>query len=161
MDFQDRLKQAVMRGQGAQQQRAAARAAQRLSEEDLKSLHAQWQIDLCERMESRLRCMADEMLGFRFRTIMDEQGWGAAVYRDDVALADGKSENQYSRLELVVRRFAPHHVLELVGKATIKNREFFHRNYYQRLEEVDVDTFFELVDRWALEFAEQYTRVSK
>jgi hypothetical protein len=158
MSFEDRLKQAVMRGHGAGEQRAAAERDRRLSEEELKSLHTQWQLELTERIEQCLKCLADEMPGFRFKTIMDDKGWGATVFRDDVALADGKVHNLYSRLQLVIRRFAPHHVLELVGKATIKNKELFHRNHYQRLEEADVESFGDLIDLWTLEFAEQFAR---
>jgi hypothetical protein len=161
MSFEDRLKQALVRGQGARKQRAAAEETRRLTEEELKSLHTQWQLELTERIEQRLKYLPDEMPGFRFKTIMDAMGWGAAVFRDDVALNDRKARNLYSRLELVIRKFAPHHVLELVGKATIKNKELFHRNYYQRLEEVDIATFGELIDQWTLEFAEQFARKQK
>lgn len=161
MSFENRLKQAVLRGRGAGKERAAAEAARQLTEAELKSLHTQWQLELTERIEQCLKCLADEVPGFRFKTIVDETGWGAAVYRDDVALRDTKARNLYSRLELVIRRFAPHHVLELVGKATIKNKELFHRNHYQRLDEADLDTFAELIDHWTLDFAEQFARTQR
>jgi hypothetical protein len=49
-------------------------------------------------------------------------------------------------------------VLELAAKGTIRNKEVYNRTQYQRLTEVDVTSFVELVDLWVLEFAELYAR---
>jgi hypothetical protein len=36
------------------------------------------------------------------------------------------------------------------------NREVFRRSHYHGLTEVDPVSFHEMIDNWALEFAEQY-----
>ncbi len=45
-------------------------------------------------------------------------------------------------------------VVELAAKATIRNREQFTRIYYLRLVDADLSSFMDLIDLWALEFAE-------
>ena len=47
-------------------------------------------------------------------------------------------------------------MLDLAAKATVRNKEIFARNYYQKLGEVDLEAFTELIDLWVLEFAEKY-----
>ena len=49
-----------------------------------------------------------------------------------------------------------YHVLDVVAKGTIRNKEVFSRNYYQRLDEVDLDRFRELIEQWVLDYAEMY-----
>ena len=48
------------------------------------------------------------------------------------------------------------HVLDLAAKGTIRNKEVFNRNYFEKLEDVDLDKFIELIDVWVLEYAELY-----
>ena len=81
---------------------------------------------------------------------------GAAVSRDDVGLAEGRRRNFYSRLQLVVSPFSKYQVLELVAKGTVRNKEAFGRNHYQRLSEVDIESFRELVELWVLDYAELF-----
>ena len=57
---------------------------------------------------------------------------------------------------MTVRQFAPSHVLELVAKGTIRNKEIYNRNQYQMLTHVDIASFRELIDRWVLEYAELF-----
>jgi hypothetical protein len=71
-------------------------------------------------------------------------------------MAGGKRQNLFSRLELVVRPYSSLHVLELVAKGTIRNKEIYNRTQYQLLADADTATFRELTDRWILEFAELY-----
>jgi hypothetical protein len=47
-------------------------------------------------------------------------------------------------------------VIDVVAKGTIRNKEVFSRNFYQQLNEVDLDRFHELVEQWVLEYAELY-----
>ena len=47
-------------------------------------------------------------------------------------------------------------LLELVGKGTVRNRELFNRRHFERLPEIDLDSFQEMVVTWSLEYAEQY-----
>ena len=84
-------------------------------------------------------------------------GAGAPPSRDDLRLSKGGGRStNYSRIELTVRPYSSINVLDLAGKATIRNKEVFNRNIYEKLEEVDVAKFLELVDAWTLEFAELY-----
>ena len=55
-----------------------------------------------------------------------------------------------------VRPFSDLHVVDLAGKGTIRNKEVYNRNYFEKVEDVDVDKFVELIDVWILEYAELY-----
>jgi hypothetical protein len=157
MDFEKRLEKAIERGQrrGDARQAAAARAA--LSEEELKRLHSEQRLILSEHIEKCLRNLPHHFPGFRYETILDDRGWGAAVRRDDLIIEPGKGRGEYfSRLEMTIRPFSSAQVLELAAKATIRNKELFQRTHYQRLTELDIASFTELIDLWVLEYAEQF-----
>jgi len=59
-------------------------------------------------------------------------------------------------LEMTVRPASALHVLELAAKGTIRNKEVFNRNYFETLQDVDLEKFLELVDVWVVEYAESY-----
>ena len=160
MEFEQRLSKAIERGQRASEQRAKAQREQAVSEEELKRLHAQYRLQLSERIEQCVRKLPDHFPGFRYETLVGDRGWGASVSRDDLGLTSGRRQNLFSRLEMTVRPISSYHVLELAAKGTIRNKEIFNRTQYQRLTEVDVTSFFELIDLWVLEFAEQFARTS-
>ena len=83
---------------------------------------------------------------------------GARVNRDDLALKAGTgSDTLYSRLDIIVRPYSDAQIVEIIGKATIRNKEAFHRTHYQRLNQVDVDSFRDLIDLWVLEYAERFS----
>ncbi len=42
------------------------------------------------------------------------------------------------------------------AKGTIRNREAFNRNYFEELATADEPKFRDLIDAWALEYAEMY-----
>ena len=63
---------------------------------------------------------------------------------------------EYSRLEVLVRPFSSAHIIELVGKGTIRNKELFQRTHYQFLNQVDLQSLLNMVDLWVLEYAEMY-----
>ncbi len=48
------------------------------------------------------------------------------------------------------------HVLDLAAKGTIRNKEVFNRNYFEKLQDVDLDKFTEMIDVWVVEYAELY-----
>ncbi len=127
-----------------------------MGEEELKRLHTQYRLQLSEHIEGCIKQLPQHLPGFRYETIVGSAGWGAAVSRDDLALVDGRRENQFSRLELVVRPFSFSHVLELAAKGTIRNKEVFNRSQFQMLSDADPASFRDLVDRWILEYAELY-----
>ena len=160
MDFQQRLEKAIQRGQRSHDAAAQSRAEQAIGEEELKRLHSQYRLQLSDHIEQCLRQLPQHFPGFRFETLVGSRGWGAAISRDDLSLADGRRENLFSRLEVVVRPFSTSRVLELAAKGTIRNKEIYNRNQYQLLSDVDIANFRELVDRWILEYAELYAAKS-
>lgn len=157
MDFQDRLERAIQRGKRSSDAEALARAEQATSEEEFRRLHSQYRLELSEHIEGCLRALPRHFPGFRFETLVGDRGWGAAISRDDLQIADGRRSNVYSRLEVVVRPFSTSHVLDLNAKGTIRNKELFNRAQYQRLADADLASFVETVDRWVLEYAELYS----
>jgi len=156
MDFRQRLQKAAQRGQRVCEKREAEAAAAALNEEEYKRLHAKYRLALTEHIDQCLRQLADQFPGFRFENVVSDEGWGAAVQRDDIHLADGQRENLFSRLQLVVSPFSKYHVLDLAAKGTIHNKESFTRNHYRLLSEYDAESFHELVDLWVLDYAEQF-----
>ena len=157
MDFKQRLQKAAERGQRTRDAKSREKASKALSEEEFKRLHSKLRLEVTEHVEQCLGQLADEVLGFRCEPLVDEYGWGAAVSRDDVGRgADGRRDNFYSRLEIVVTPFGEHHVLEMVVKGTIRNKEVINRNHYEMLDEVDCESFTERIDLWVLEYAELY-----
>ena len=57
---------------------------------------------------------------------------------------------------MLIRPASTYHVLDLAAKATIRNKELFNRSHFQRLAEVDLTSFTEMIDLWLLECAELY-----
>ncbi|MGD9854181.1 MAG: hypothetical protein AB7U20_04440, partial [Planctomycetaceae bacterium] len=92
-----------------------------------------------------------------FHSILNEEGWGARITRDDISLQRGiGSSSRYSRLEMTISPLGSAPIVELLAKGTIRNKEIFSRTYYQRLEQVDTESFREMIDLWVLEFAERF-----
>ena len=57
---------------------------------------------------------------------------------------------RFSRLEMTIRPLTEAYVLELAAKATVRNKDEFARAHYQRLSDVDLASFTELIDLWTL-----------
>ena len=158
MEFQERLQRAVERGQQARDTRSRVAAAKALSEEESRPLHSQYRLDLSERIGEILGQLVDQFPGFQFESIVGEDGWGAVVNRDDIALSEsGQATNLYSRMQILIRPFSEGRIVEMVTKATIRNREVFNRSRYQMLGQVDLESFAENIDLWVLEYAELYS----
>jgi hypothetical protein len=157
MDFRERLQRASERGKQSRAAHLNEEAAKALSEEECRRLHSQYRLLLTEHIEKCLRELTDNFPGFRMETIVDETGWGAAVSRDDVSLGAGRRGNLFSRLKLVVSPHGKYHVLELTAKGTVRNKEVLSRNHYQRLADVDMESFRELAELWVLDYAELYS----
>ena len=160
MDFDERIKKAIDRGQRTRDAKEDQAAAEAMSEEECKRLHSSLRLNLTDHVESCLRKLADHFPGFRFETVVDEHGWGARVTRDDLQLDAGRRTTFFSRLELVIAPFNKYHVLELVSKGTVRNKEIFNRSHYQLLNEADPESFTEMSDLWVLEYAELYAAQS-
>ena len=156
--FDSRLQRAIQRGEHARAAAGKAAAAKQLSAEEQKSVFSRTRLQLIERIEECLKKLADHFPGFSFQAVMRDDAWGASVSRDDIAVQRGEgSKALYSRLEIAVTPLGSAGIIELVAKGTIRNREAFHRRNYQRLEQVDVETFNELIDLWVLEYAEMFS----
>ena len=156
-NFEDRLKQAIDRGATRREHRQAAARQKAMSEDELKTLHTKYRLELSEHIEKSIAQLPDHFPGFRFETIFGERGWGAACSRDDLqAGSRGKRSNAYSRIEMTVRPFSHLFVLELVGKGTIGNKEAFNRTFFEQLDKVEPQRFHELIDSWVVEYAELY-----
>ena len=157
MDFEQRLQRAIDRGQQVKNQKGQAAATREMTEEEYRQLHSSIRLELSEHIESGVRKVADHFPGFRYQTVVGEDGWGARIVRDDFAIEGGKKSNQYSRLELLIRPFSEAHIVELSAKGTIRNKEVISRNHFQFLDKIDTDSYSELIDLWILEYAEQYS----
>lgn len=157
MNFKDRLQRASERGKQARAAQLDEAAAKALSEEECRRLHSQYRLALTDHIETCLGELGDNFPGFRLETIVDETGWGAAVARDDLGLTSGKRGTFFSRFKVVVGPYSTYHVLDISAKGTVRNKEILSRNHYQRLADVDLQSFRELVEQWALEFAELYS----
>ena len=156
MDFRSRLQKATERGHRARDEAQRQQRAEALSEEECRRLHSSLRLHLSEHIEACMRQLADNLPGFRLETIVDESGWGTAANRDDIQISSGRRENYFSRLQMVISPFNKYHVLELSAKGTVRNKECFSRNHYQRLDEADDDSFRELIELWVLDYAEAY-----
>jgi hypothetical protein len=158
MDFKQRLANAIERGERSGDARARAEARRQLDEQEMRRRHGEYRLELCDHIERCLKTLPEHFPGFRFETVVSERGWGAAVSRDDLAVNSRQGRrNLFSRLEVVVRPVSEYFVLELLAKGTIQNKEVFHRTHYQRLAEVNLASFAELIDLWVIEYAELYS----
>lgn len=156
MDFDRRLERAIDRGRQTRQVKGQKLAEQAMTEEELRNLHSSCRLELSDHIEECLRKLADHFPGFRFQSVVGEEGWGAKISRDDFGGRRGGADNFYSRFEMLVRPFSTTHIVELAAKATVQNKEVFNRTHFQFLNQVDLDSFRELIDLWALEYAEQF-----
>ncbi len=155
-DFSDRLEKAIKRGERLGEERAQAAARQAMTEEELRRLHSQLRLELSEYIEQVVKRLPDHFPGFRFESIVGDRGWGAGVSRNDLRITPKGREEFYSRLEMTIRPYSSYHVVELLARGTIANKEIFNRSQYQKLTETDLGKFRDLIDVWVLEFAEQY-----
>ena len=156
MDFENRLQKAIDRGQKTRQSKRQSQADQAATEEELKALHSAARLELSEHIEDCLKKLVDHFPGFEYATIADEQGWGASIRRDDIEMNRGEAERYFSQIQMIIRPFTSSHLVDLNAKATIRNKELYARNHFQRLSELDLESFKELIDLWILEAAEKY-----
>ena len=160
MNFNERLQKAIHRGQRRSDDKARQAKEKQLSEDELKRLHTRYRLQLSEHIESCLENLPSHFPGFDYQTVFGERGWGASCSRDDIRMSAGRRNNDYSRLEMTIRPYSKSHVVDLAGKGTIRNKEIFSRNYYEKIDEVDDAKFIELIDLWVLEYAELYAAKS-
>lgn len=162
MGFDERLEQAIQRGQRRLEAKAEAERKAKLTEEEFRRLYAQHRLALADRIEDRMQHLPNHFPGFQYESMMGDRGWGGACFREDIRISKGPGlrnvrSSDYSRLELTVRPYSPAHLLELTAKGTVRNKEVFSRSYYEELDEADLEKFLGLVDLWVLEYAEMYS----
>lgn len=158
MNFDERLKRAILRGEQEKTERSRAAEFEQLTIEELRTMHSGYRLELSEHIENCEQKLVDHLPGFEFQTILNEDGWGGRITRNDLHLVPGKpAESRYSRLEMVISPFTPTAILELVTKGTVRNREVMNRKNYQKVNELELASFKEMIDLRALEFAEQYS----
>ncbi len=160
-DFESRLESAISRGKRRAEQKASQLRKKQLTEEELRRMHTSYRLSLSERIEKAVHRVADHFPGFQQESLFGEVGWGSACYRDDLRMDAGRRNNQYSRLEMVIRPYSDLGVLDLKGKGTVMNRELFNRSYYVPIPDVDIEEFSQLIDAWAIEYAEMYAAKSR
>ncbi len=160
-DFESRLDSAISRGKKRAEWKASQERKKELSEDELRRLHTSFRLSLSDRIERAVQKVSDHFPGFQQESLFGEVGWGSACFRDDLRISAGRRTNQYSRLEMVIRPFSDLHVLDLKGKGTVMNRELFNRSFYIPVAEVDVAEFEQLIDTWAIEYAEMYAAKSR
>ena len=156
-DFEERLKRAIERGEKRHDSRRAAAEAAAMTEEQYRELHGSLRLRLSEYIAQCLQKLPQYFPGFDYETTFGEKGWGGACIRDDIDLTGGRRRNLYSRLEMAIKPYSSVHVLELVAKATIRNKELFNRAHYEKLSEVNEADFRDLIDLWIVEYAEQFS----
>jgi hypothetical protein len=156
VDFEERLREAIARGERRQAARERDAAARALSEAELKQLHTKYRLQLCDHIERGIHGLMDHFPGFKFETLYGDRGWGAACSRDDLRFASGVRREVFSRLEITVRPYTALQVIELQSRGTIANREVFNRNYFEKLVDAEVTEFERLVDVWVLDYAELF-----
>jgi hypothetical protein len=155
-EFNKRLESAIQRGKQAAEKKAYAERRAEQTEERLRELHAQYRLYLCDKIEATMRKLADHIPGFRSESVYDENGLGAACYRENLHFDNGRRTTQFSRFELVVRPWTDLMVLDIKGKGMINNREVFNRSHYAELAELDLVEFERCIESWSLHFAESY-----
>lgn len=157
MDFEERLNRAIRRGERIGSVRAEAEAEKKLNEKELRRLHVEYRLVLSDHIQQCFQKLPEHFPGFVLSTVVNDRGWGTVTSRDDLEVDDQRDRvNYFSRLEMVIRPLSEYFVLELAAKATIRNKEIFNRSHYQRLAEVDLTSFVDMIDMWVLEFAERY-----
>ena len=140
-EFEERLNRAINRGRGSRDARGREEGEKRASEEELRSRHSQLRLVLSEHIEMCLRHLTDHFPGFEYSTVVNEDGWGARISRDDVNITHGTSRNLYSRFEMLISPWSSANILELVTRGTIRNRESLNRNNFRMLHEATEDGF--------------------
>jgi hypothetical protein len=157
MDFDDRLREAIDRGQKRSEFLAREAAARAWTEDEFRRRHSQVRLALSEHIEACVKRLPNYFPGFQYETVYGDRGWGGACFRDDLIIVRGSRTTNYSRLEMTIRPYSASHVLDLAAKGTIFNREVFSRNYFEELATADEPKFRHLIDTWVLEYAELYS----
>src|SRR5436305_15291301 len=133
MSFDDRLREAIERGQKRGDSLAHQAAAKAWTEEEYRRLHSQLRLTLSEQIEACLTRLPNYFPGFQYETMYGDRGWGGACFCDDLVLTRGSRSTNYRRLEITARPCSSYHVLDLEAKGTIHNPEDLNRRSLKEL----------------------------
>lgn len=159
MDLEKRIQDAINRGNRRQ---GSVRATDDgPTPEQLKNRHNDFRLELSSHIEKVLDKVVDQLPGFDRETLFGEKGWGAAIYRDDLVLNRSVRRNDYSRLEIAVRPISEYFLVDLVAKATVRNREIWKRSVFKPVMEADIEAMKELVNLWSVQYVEAYVADSQ
>jgi hypothetical protein len=157
MEFEDKLQRAIQRGQDRTSARANAQKRVESSKEDIRNRHNEFRLNLSDHIEACLKKLAQHFPGFDYETIYGAKGWGGAVSRNDIDRGpDGRAGSFFSRIELTVRPQNEFNVVNIAGKGTIRDKEIFTWNHFEDILEAGQGEFQAKIDKWVLEFAEQF-----
>ena len=157
MDFEDELQQAIERGQKLGNARTVAKKQAAMSKEDIRNRHNEFRLNLSDHIEGCLKRLAQHFPGFDYETLYGSKGWGGALTRNDIDRGpDGRTGSFFSRIEITVRPQSEFNVVNIAGKATIRDKEVFVWNHFEEIEEVQQETMEQMIDKWVLQFAEQF-----
>ena len=160
MNFDQRLERAIERGQRQRSANDRERAERAMTEDEFKNLHSKARLELSEHIEACLRKLPEFFPGFDFESVVGTEGWGAKIMRDDIASGTGAAKGLtrlYSRLEMVIRPYSSGHIVELVARGAIRNKEVLSRSHFQMLTQIDLGSFRDVIDQWVLEYAEKFS----
>jgi len=158
MSFDDRLRQAIERGQKRGETRAQEAQKQALTEEECKRLHSQLRLRLSEQIEACIKRLPNVFSGVSVRKRSTETRDGAgACFRDDLRIVGGQRSSNYSRLEMTVRPYSSFHVLGNHGQRDHPEQRGLQtatttRNW-KKWTKLNSAT---LIDAWVLEYVEMF-----
>ncbi|MEL7499804.1 MAG: hypothetical protein AAFN77_19530 [Planctomycetota bacterium] len=162
MDFEKELEAAIERGQTRGSARNDAKRQAEQSKEDLRNLHNDFRLNLSEHIEKCLQQMADHFPGFEYETLYGHKGWGGAIARNDIDRGpDGRAGSFFSRLEITVKPQNEFNVVNICGKGAIRDKEIFSWNHFEDIAEAKQPDFQAMIDKWVLEYAEQFAARNK
>ena len=157
MDFESKLEKAIQRGQERNSSDAEQRRQKELTKEDLRNRHNQFRLELSDHIEKGLKQLDGHFPGFSYETIYGEKGWGGALSRNDLTRGkDGRAGSFFSRIETTVRPQSEYNVVNIAGKGTVFDKEYCNWNHYEDLNVADAKAFEAIIDKWILEYAEQF-----
>jgi hypothetical protein len=157
MDFEDKLQKAIQRGQNRNVARSSAKKQVEATKEELRNRHNDFRLNLSEHIETCLKQLTHHFPGFDYEVLYGSKGWGGALSRDDIDRGpDGKAGSFFSRIELTVRPQNEFNVVNITGKATIRDKEIFTWNHFEDILDAKQDSLEQMIDKWVLQFAEQF-----
>ena len=162
MDFESELEKAIQRGNSIGKANVEADKQALNTKEQLRNRHTEFRLNLSEHIEAGFRKLANHFPGFEYETIYGHRGWGGAVARNDIDRGpDGKAGSFFSRVEITVRPQNEFNVVNICGKGAIRDKEIFTWNHFVDIAEADQADFKSTIDKWILEYAEQFAARTK